>query len=368
MPWKTYKTDVQKFTAKEYEFTLKNFFNKSISNNLNQYHVYDKSDNSLVFSSNQFLNNQPNFPADSSITMNHTINKPLPDNDFRFPVNDTLTRKTFDIQLTSLTNETQINYDNDTIAFSQIFDTYYAYDDGSAEKGYALVGAGAKIACQFTIDKKDTLRAVHFYFPPMMENVTLNTFSIHIWSNLNPETILYKTVLKNPQYSERNEFVRYDIDTILPLSGTFYVGWKQTTADKIYLGFDENIDTQSKIFYKTGTSWNNTVFDGSLMLRPDFGTPPPPPAGVSDNQNNYKNFNIFPNPASTHINLKNNISYEERYFYSLYDIFGREVLKSNNIGREISINVAQLPEGIYFIAISNSQNTLIETKKILIKR
>jgi hypothetical protein len=50
---------------------------------------------------------------------------------------------------------------NDTIITDAVFDNYFAYDDGSAEKSYFLLPAinyPSKTALQFKLNEADTLR------------------------------------------------------------------------------------------------------------------------------------------------------------------------------------------------------------------
>ena len=49
-------------------------------------------------------------------------------------------------------------FDNDSIGFNQVFSNYYAYDDGTAEKAYALDAIGGQLAVRFPLAKADTPR------------------------------------------------------------------------------------------------------------------------------------------------------------------------------------------------------------------
>ena len=51
-------------------------------------------------------------------------------------------------------------FDNDSIGFNQVFSNYYAYDDGTAEKAYALDAIGGQLAVRFLLAKADTLDGV----------------------------------------------------------------------------------------------------------------------------------------------------------------------------------------------------------------
>ena len=50
--------------------------------------------------------------------------------------------------------------DNDSIVFHQVFENDFAYDDGTAEKAYALTAAGGKVAVRYALEVPDTLLGV----------------------------------------------------------------------------------------------------------------------------------------------------------------------------------------------------------------
>ena len=67
-------------------------------------------------------------------------------------------------------------FDNDSIGFNQVFDDYYAYDDGSAEKAYAIDAIGGQIAIRFPLELPDTLEGVLIHFTPFYDNAENETF------------------------------------------------------------------------------------------------------------------------------------------------------------------------------------------------
>ncbi|MFH4968928.1 family 16 glycosylhydrolase [Gaetbulibacter sp. M240] len=69
-------------------------------------------------------------------------------------------------------------------------------------------------------------------------------------------------------------------------------------------------------------------------------------------------FKVFPNPVKTELNIKTSETIDDM---ALYDIFGKLVLKHKEIGR--SINVENLPAGVYFLKIYSGPTTTI--KKVL---
>lgn len=80
------------------------------------------------------------------------------------------------------------------------------------------------------------------------------------------------------------------------------------------------------------------------------------------NQNELDNVSLYPNPASTVLNLKN----AENANILVYDILGKLILSQENISMDEQINVANLQAGTYFMKIS--KDNLVTTKRFLISK
>ena len=82
-------------------------------------------------------------------------------------------------------------------------------------------------------------------------------------------------------------------------------------------------------------------------------------------------FNVYPNPASTHVYIVANIGETTNAStLKLYDIVGEQVL-SQSLGlvkgkNQFTVDVSTLPSGLYFIEISDGQNT--QTQKVSVIR
>jgi hypothetical protein len=166
---------------------------------------------------------------------------------------------------------------NDTISFTQTFDNYYAYDDGTPENGYGITSTTPhiKIACRFVLNAPDTITALNLYFNQTFQSQNAKIrFFITIWDDDNghPGNIIYQdNDSRRPIFDGFNRYVRYLLDGPVTCSGTIYVGLEQNSTDYINLGFDRNNDASSNILYLTGTSWQTSILRGALMLRPGFG-------------------------------------------------------------------------------------------------
>lgn len=170
-----------------------------------------------------------------------------------------------------------VHTENDTVSFLQLFDSYYAYDDGTAENGYGITSTSSKIwlACRYPLHVEDTLTALDLYFNRTLKEQNADIrFFITVWDDNggHPGQVLYRDeARRKPLFNGFNHFVRYYLESPLVCSGTIYVGLEQTSSDFLNLGFDRNCDASSDIFYRTGADWQTSILRGALMLRPCFG-------------------------------------------------------------------------------------------------
>lgn len=259
---------------------------------------------------------------------------------------------------------------NDTVTFQQVFENYYAYDDGTAEAAYGPQGAGAKLAYKFTIPITDTLRAVKMHFSPSVNNVSNKAFLLTVWdatgSGGTPGNIIYQnTSYSMPVYaSPTNAFVEYTFDTKFTLSGTFYIGWQQLDADRLNIGFDNNTNNQSKIYYNVGSSWNMTSFSGSLMIRPVFTYAKDYVASVNENSMLTAEAILWPNPADDMITIEPGHDY--LYTIKIFDLNGRLVNEETMRNRTM-VNTADLQNGMYIIELYNTESKAVSYSKIIVQ-
>ena len=99
------------------------------------------------------------------------------------------------------------------------------------------------------------------HFEASVNDASSELFYIQIWNEINgePGDLIYTTddeLLPTsylPKYKYGvNGYYEYVLPETVALSGTFYIGWKQSSADRLNIGFDKNINNQDKIFYDTG--------------------------------------------------------------------------------------------------------------------
>ncbi len=369
MPWSHYLTDTIGLMATAMDVTYKNN-HSSLYTVFYEYQVIDNNGVGPIVE--QFplsLSSKP-VPAYSILTEPHGVYNTSPPsvNDFTFP-SDASQTKVFQIKNYFEISPNDIKIDNDTVLSYQVFGSYYAYDDGSAEVGYGVQGIGSKLAHQFTIKKSDTLTAFQIYFNPITNNLSAQTFRLKVWSNLSPEVEIYSqaaTLYTSPIYSNTNEFLNYNLDVPQYLTaGTYYFGWEKISSEFLNVGWDVNTNNKTKVFFNAVGVWQNSSFDGTLMLRPVFGSFPDPVVSVSEIEKE-DDFTIYPNPTSKFINflMANN---KKHYNIQLFDVYGK-ILMETESSLSNQINISSIASGIYMIRFTNNKTQYSIIKKVIISK
>jgi hypothetical protein len=260
---------------------------------------------------------------------------------------------------------------NDTVKRNQFFTDFYAYDDGTAEFGYGLSGEGtenAAVACKFKSFQQDTLRGVRFYFNRSLDELPLY-FSLAVWDHddeLNqPGELVYSMPgNRKAYYNELNKFRTYGFDTLLVVNNFFYVGWIKTRADILNVGFDINNNSRDNIYYNLGQSWDNTIYSGSLMMRPVMGKKISWPVSAEDPP--VANFEVYPNPARDYIRIKCPEDFwEDRFLVEIWSLQGSLVYRHDLDHPEIDISAIR--PGVYIMHVSTDQSVTF-TRKLIISR
>jgi len=373
LPWEHYLTDTIGLMDSVMNVTYKN--NHSSSYGIfYKYQVVEDNGLGATIETYPAINSSKVLAAYSSISEPQAVYK-NPLNDFTFPSDFNARTKVFQIKnYFNLDNGGSIDslVKNDTVISYQVFGSYYAYDDGSAELGYGVQGVGSKLANEFDIKKTDTLTAFQIYFTPVLNNLSAESFRLVVWSSLNPETIVYQQTVPSyysPIYSATNEFLVYPTEPVILTAGTYYFGWEKITANFLNVGFDANNNTKTKIHFNAVGVWETGSFDGSMMLRPVFGTIDDPLVSVKTSDAIINDdFNVYPNPANNTIYFErigaiNNTEYQ----IEMYNLSGQLVLNSIT-SLSNKLNVSNVNNGIYFIRFINIETQQIITKKIIISK
>ncbi len=283
---------------------------------------------------------------------------------FSFPGNN-LSEADFLLSAKIVTN----SYDpaqNNTVSYTQSFKNYYAYDDGSAEAGYGIYGNGTKygqVALKFAPMKNDYLTGVNMYFTRAFEDASQKYFWIYIWEAAEDgtpgDTIATIEGIRPEYEDELNKFHRYVFEEPLFIEGDFFIGWTQTTEDKLNIGFDYNTINNKKTFYNISGDWMQSQIPGSLMIRPLFGT-----IANSISTTDIESLKVYPNPATDKINIELPHNIDKTQSIEITDIQGKRFYAKQQIHSN-SLDISRLPKGIYLIKITDNSSKRIFMSKFV---
>lgn len=277
--------------------------------------------------------------------------------------------------VTDLDDSTRYLRWNDTTRYTQQFLNYYVYDDGSAENGYGIYGEGSQtgmVAQKFHSYVEDSLKGVWFYFNRVHADTLLHyypeqiPFKLTVWKDLNgkPGDTLYQKIGLKPIYlNGLNKFILYSVDKPLKIAGDFWVGWVNTSTDMLNVGFDLNNIHNDKLYYNLTGEWTKSQFEGSLMIRPVFGNLTHNPT-IVEKPTTQSDFTIYPNPASTLINL--NVDEDAKpELIRVFNLSGQVVI--SKLYQSNSIDLENLSPGVYMFQLTFHNRTTTTKKLVIIK-
>lgn len=254
---------------------------------------------------------------------------------------------------------------NDSLVEQQVFSNYYSYDDGSAELSYGPTGAQSELAVQYTPYEADSVIGAMIHFLPSVDDVSNKLFLLTLWDDNGgePGAVLYQDDVffpRQPVYEyDRNVFRYYFFqDTMkVHVDGTFYIGWKQLDPDRLGVGLDMNIPNGDKTFISTvasGFTWDQSQFNGSVMIRPIFSTSLDPTLGIESTENRslQTEVRLVPNPAKTSFKVDlDGVPYQG---VQVVDLTGKEIITTS----EKQIDVANWQSGVYLVRVIGTNQTV----------
>jgi Secretion system C-terminal sorting domain len=260
----------------------------------------------------------------------------------------------------------QENTANDTIVKDNVFSNYFAYDDGSNEKAYYLLGIAnttASTALGFHLNQADTIRGLAIRFANQVPSGEGKKFSITLYQSLginsSSQVAIYTQDLYQVQYGNSiDEFSTYKFDSVIVLpAGNYFIGTNQAPnigADSIYFGLDANTKANlNHFFYNVDGNWTPSIVKGTTMMRPLVGNSFTPT--VIQSVLPKSAISIYPNPTNCNVHLMNN---KEAVQYVVIDMLGK-IVQQHTI-QDQTIDVQQLPVGQYFIMFKNSKQQIIQ--------
>jgi hypothetical protein len=212
------------------------------------------------------------------------------------------------------------------------------------------------------------MNAVYIYFNPAVDDASNKVFKLRIWNEVNgqPGGVIYQSQKNySPSYAHViNGFLKFDLDYPIQLSGTFYVGWVQSTQYELNVGLDKNNNHGDKLFYNKGDGWFQSIITGSLMLHPVFKSCPYLYIGVPENSRaDLADMEVYPNPANDRLFFRTAHPYEATIY--LRDLTGKIITAKHQRTSE-GIDISAIPGGIYFVSIENNLTHSFVNKKIVV--
>lgn len=260
-------------------------------------------------------------------------------------------------------NASDVRPQNDTVRYRQVFADHYAYDDGTAENGYGLTSTASRIylAYRFDLNEEDTLTAVDLHFNRTYRGENEQVpFRLAVWQaeGGRPGALLYRdSERRYPDTEGLDRYHRYVLEEPLVVNDSIFVGFEQENNYFINLGFDRSLNTADRIWYLTGTEWQQSILSGSLMLRPGFGTRAA--VGVDDVVVN--SHRVYPNPTAGRLHID---GLQPGALIELYDVQGRRC--SSLIGQS-TLDLRTLPDGLYLLRIVPQGGGEASLHKIIIR-
>ncbi len=261
---------------------------------------------------------------------------------------------------------------NDTLRFTQRFETYYAYDDGSAEWAYDNATNGAEVAMRYNLYTSDSLFALQIYTMPMAQNWENTSFTVLLWEDTgNGPGIELASAQKVVTYGQESyqQSIVYSFDEPIALSaGSYFVGYRQSIqSEGIKIGIDRNSNGNAgNLFFRSqATGWAPSQIQGSVMIRPMFTTDTwEGIVASSENTSRPERVPVYPNPARDH--FRADLPQGESYLLEMYSAAG-QMVESRRIAGGERVNVSHVPEGFYLLRFSDAQGGT-SVQKLVIKR
>ena len=145
----------------------------------------------------------------------------------------------------------------------------------------------------------------------------------------------------------------YQFDVSLPTTGCYRFNVINPNGTGCENGFGKIKDMSGNIIMQYTSSVNKFTYKYSAEMDCNI-------AGVEENQMN--NVVVYPNPASSRINIEGEI-----YEVNIYNALGQLVYTKNESMNGLSIDVATFEEGLYLVNIKDI-NGLESSQRIIIKK
>lgn len=256
------------------------------------------------------------------------------------------------------------NPTNDSLLYFQHFSNYYALDDGTAEERVSLINgnAGGFVAQRFNINVADTIRSVQLSFNRERDGVNTKPFFIAIWNskpNGTPDQLINFQLEAYPtEVVPENSWFTYKLVTPQPIQpGNYFIGWIQEVPFRMNIGFDRNINNNSRIFVNTNGNWsNNSGLDGTLMIRMLVGSQADTIIQTISDIDKSTQVKFWPNPVKDFLFF--DTMGGTNFNLEIFSITGQKVMSQSVKNSSNPINVTELKDGLYILRLTVNQRTI----------
>jgi hypothetical protein len=309
---------------------------------------------------------------------------PLTRNEIKYPkfniptdiIGDTITIKVdYRFDVSAEAGEPAKVLANNAVSHSQVFSNFYAYDDGTPERGYWLGDeSGYRMAVKYWMRKPDTLQAIKMQLFPVRADNALARFSVCVWRNFglrsvyNPNDLIYR----QPNLKLQDLISEFGVDTIngyyyaplkpefvlngatfpLILSDTFAIGLIVDNPNSLTVGYDRNNNQSFFNYYVDVNSekWTRSTFPGTMIINPVVGKGLPPYlTPVKETKSTRYDVKIYPNPARDQLFIE---GITENSLVEIFALNG-SLVKQFQLAQSGFILVNELPAATFVIKITN---------------
>ncbi len=374
MPWTHFLVNPSQFMRTTIQTTQRNLSNNQADNITSGFKVdYEGTiwDNLNNFSNIVVLPNE-------IFTTDYAINSAP--NNFVYDVNVNDTCAVFDVsfyqdRIGILSGDKIGVPNNDSLVFKQVFENYYAYDDGSAEAAWSLNTAGGRTAVKYNVAVTDTLLGLFIHFSPIQFDNSFENFILRVWDDNNgvPGAEIGENFnFHQPHYYTNgpNVFAFYELDAPVEVSGVIYVGFVQDSNAELNVGLDLNNNfNTTRLFYQLGfgSAWTQSQAPGSVMIRPVFK------AGKSGVWNSIDeaafdgSVKVYPNPMTDVLTIEADFHGRLTGGCEVWvvDMQGRTLLRQRINEVRTRIDVAALRQGFYTLVIVDADGRILSRRKLV---
>ncbi|MFA6059929.1 MAG: T9SS type A sorting domain-containing protein [Taibaiella sp.] len=249
---------------------------------------------------------------------------------------------------------------NDTIIYNQVFDHYFAYDDGTAEQAYFLnlqPNAPGATAVEYALYAPDTVKGIAIRFARTLPPSDQKEFAIRVYRDIavngGSDVLLYQEDFLYPNIEDTiNKFSVYAFQQPVAMNaGTFFISIVQPaggTSDSLQIALDANRTGGNHRYFKVLNNWEPSLLDGALLLRPIVGSGFQ--LGIHDQNLPEVKWSIHPNPATDKVTVHLAEINKKTAQYNIVDIQGKLILSGKTADNK-DVDIQSLSPGIYFIKL-----------------